>query len=352
MTIKKFYRGAVMKKEGKKTLTPARRSFMKLGGCSLLSLVTLGGARKAFGYAAPPPDLTEPGVTGTIARYWAADGLTPVQRTVKNVDLSANTITAKVDGLWKKFKIKELDSDFQYFQSTSLEAIYEKLLSENALTFGGVYCPAIISHGGIKRGDSLFKLNGAYKFVFPVPKEEYITEISDKLMTAEFLADKVARRTYMKEKWADQTVWDYRIQVGRDETVRAPNDQLKRRDADKIYPETHSFRNLMENPLAVVLYLANDSFTSYEVRTICHYAAPPADFETVPESYEDKISRWVNVLGYSSHQVNHKFPGMIFYAVESFDNSMVAGTGEGTRVVQLKSRIQNMYAQAKDRLIG
>ncbi len=130
-----------------------------------------------------------------------------------------------------------------------------------------------------------------------------------------------------------------------------PNDNIKRRDNPENR-ETHTFRNLMENPLAVVLYLSSSNFISYEVRTICHYAAPPADFTTVPATYEEKISRFINVLGYTSHQVDHKFPAMIFYVVEAFDNSMMVGFGEGTRVVRIKENIKNMYAKAKDRLIG
>ena len=58
----------------------ARRSFMKIGGVSLLSLFTLNGAKKALG---AEEDFSERGVTGNIARYWEADGLTPKQRTVK-----------------------------------------------------------------------------------------------------------------------------------------------------------------------------------------------------------------------------------------------------------------------------
>jgi hypothetical protein len=130
-----------------------------------------------------------------------------------------------------------------------------------------------------------------------------------------------------------------------------PADQTKRRD-DADNRETHTFRNLMENPLAVLLYLSSNNFISYEVRTICRYAAPPVDFTTVPATYEEKISRYINVLGYTSHQVDHKFPAMIFYVVESFDNSMLVGIGEGTRVVKVKESIKNLYAKAKERLIG
>jgi hypothetical protein len=338
-----------MKKElEKKEKSPglARRSFMKIGGVSLLSLFSLNGAKKALG---AEENFSEKGITGNIARYWEADGLTPKQKTVKVDNVGTDSITARVEGVWRKLKIKELDQGFRDFQSNSLVAIYDYIMTEGKPFFGGVYCPAIISDGGIKRGDSQFRLNGAYKFVFPCPKEEFIDEITNGLMDR--LDDAVERRTWMKANWADQSKWNYKIQVGRDETVMGPNDQTKRRNnADNR--ETHTFRNLMENPLAVVLFLSSSNFISYEVRTICHYAAPPADFTTVPATYEEKISRFINVLGYSSHQVDHKFPAMIFYAVEAFDNSMMVGFGEGTRVVKIKENIKNLYAKAKDRLIG
>lgn len=331
----------------KKTTAPgfARRSFMKLGGASLLSLFALGGAKKALA----EDDFTEPGVTGNIGRYWEADGLTPRQRTVRVDKVSNDIITAKIEGRWRKFQIKELDQGFRDFQSNALVAIYDFIMEEEKPFYGGVYCPAIISDGGIKRGDSLFKLNGAYKFVFPCPKEEYIDEITDGLMAR--LNDAEERRTWMKANWADQSKWNYKIQVGRDETVMGPNDDIPRRN-NPTHRETHSFRNLMENPLAVVLYLSSNNFISYEVRTICHYAAPPADFITPPDGYEAKISRFINVLGYSSHQVDHKFPAMIFYTVEAFDNSMMVGFGEGSRVVKIKEGMKNLYGKAKDRLIG
>lgn len=323
----------------------ARRAFMKLGGASLLSLAALQGGCKPV----DDGDFAEQGIAGNITRYWAADGLTPVQATVKNVDLANDTITARVEGRWRTLKIRELDQGFRDFQSNALVAIYDYIMTERSPFFGGVYCPAIISDGGIKRGDSLFKLNGAYKFVFPCPKEAYIDDITNGLM--ERLDDADERRTWMKANWADQSLWDYRIQVGRDETVMGPADQIKRRN-DENNRETHTFRNLMENPLAIVLYLSSNNFISYEVRTICHYAAPPADFTTEPEGYEAKISRFINVLGYTSHQVDHKFPAMIFYTVEAFDNSMMVGFGEGTRVVKLRNGIKNMYAKARVRLIG
>jgi hypothetical protein len=76
-------RSLFMEKELEKKEKPpglARRSFMKIGGVSLLSLFILNGAKKAIGAEG---DFSEKGVAGKIGRYWESDGLTPKQEPLK-----------------------------------------------------------------------------------------------------------------------------------------------------------------------------------------------------------------------------------------------------------------------------
>ena len=114
-----------------------------------------------------------------------------------------------------------------------------------------------------------------------------------------------------------------------------------------MFPETHTFRNLMENPLAVVLYLSANDFTSYECAPSATMRRRRLILSRCPKPMRIRYRAGSMCSGYSSHQVDHKFPGMIFYVVEAFDNSMMAGTGEGTRVVKIKEGIKNMYARQK-----
>jgi len=251
--------------------------------------------------------------------------------------LHEGKIGARVDGKWREFTIKELDKGFRDFQSSSLVSIYNTIINTTSPVFGGVYCPCIISYGGISRGDSKFKLNGAYKFVFPAPKEEYIDDIAQGMLDR--IEDDKGRREWMRENWGNQDLWNYSVLTGRDETVQGPKDER----TNKLYRETHSFRNLMENPQSLLLFLSNNSFTSYEVRTICHYVY--VDMLDEPaDTYEKKIAKFINILGYTSHKVDKTFPGMIFYVVEEFDNSMIVGK-EGMRVVRIKNSLKNLYAK-------
>lgn len=323
----------------------ARRSLMKLGGLSLLSLGALNftNLKNAF---AGEKKWNEPGITGNIAWYWDDKGH-PVQRTVDTGKLQDGKIKARVDGKWSEFAVKEVDQGFRDFQSKALVEIYNKIIETSSPVFGGIYCPCIISNGGIPRGDSKFKLNGAYKFVFPCPKEEHIDEITQGLLDR--AEDDKGRREWMRENWGNQDLWNYSILVGRDETVQGPKDER----TNDLYRETHSFRNLMENPLATLLFLSSNSFTSYEARTICHYVGIDKLQDTV-DTYEKKISKFINILGYTSHKVDKTFPGMIFYVIEEFDNSMIVGK-EGMRVVKIKDSLKKIYAKlpwAKQSTVG
>ena len=76
--------------------------------------------------------------------------------------------------------------------------IYNKLLEGVVAMFGGVYCPTIISYGGIPRGDSKFTLNGACKFMFPCPKD--VATAQTMIDTLKELASKLDRAAHMVQR--------------------------------------------------------------------------------------------------------------------------------------------------------
>jgi hypothetical protein len=334
-----------MKKEAlQKDAEPgaARRSFMKIGGLSFLSMMSFSGAKKLF--AGEYQDTwKEFGYDGNIPWYWNEKGY-PVHKTVNVSRLSEGIISARVDKRWQQFKITQPDANYRNFESNGMVDIYNKLLEGVIAMFGGVYCPTIISYGGIPRGDSKFTLNGACKFMFPCPKDTATAQSF--IDTLKELASKpTERRIWFRDQFANQDLWDYSGLVARDETVLKPGENKE----GIVYRETHTFRNLMENPLAVILFVSNTDNQSYELRTIAHYAH--ADDETA-NPYERKLAEFINTYANSSHGSNANFPAIIFRTVEEFNNSMEVGK-EGTRVAQLVNGVKNMYARmpwAKSRI--
>ncbi|MCX5904928.1 MAG: hypothetical protein NTV89_15985 [Proteobacteria bacterium] len=325
-----------MKKEAlKKDSEPgvARRSFMKIGGLSFLSMMSLGGAKKLF--AGEYQDTwKEFGYDGNIPWYWNEKGY-PAHKTVNVSKLSEGTISARVDKRWRQFKITEPDINYKNFESNGMVNVYNKLLEGVVAMFGGVYCPTIISYGGIPRGDSKFTLNGACKFMFPCPKESEIQGIIDGLK--QHASDPKARREWFRDKFANKDLWDFTRLVSRDETVVKPGEEKP----DTLYRETHTFRNLMENPLAVILFVSNTDNQSYELRTIGHYVHKD---DEAANSYERKIAEFINTYANVSHGLNANFPAIIFYTIEEFNNSMEVGK-EGARVAKLVNGVKNMYAR-------
>jgi hypothetical protein len=312
----------------------ARRSFMKIGGFSLLSMMGINKAKNLF--AGEYQDTwKEFGYDGNIPWYWNEKGF-PVHKTVNVSRLSEGIISARVDNRWRQFKIITPDQNYRNFESKGMVDIYNKLLEGIVAMFGGVYCPTIISQGGIPRGDSKFTLNGACKFMFPCPKD--VATAQTMIDTLKELASKPKeRREWFRDQFANQDLWDYSGLVARDETVLKPGEEK----TDTLYRETHTFRNLMENPLAVILFVSNTDNQSYELRTIAHYVH--ADDETA-NPYERKIAEFINTYANTSHGLNANFPAILFRTVEEFNNSMEVGK-EGTRVAQLVNGAKNMYAR-------
>jgi hypothetical protein len=326
-----------MEKEALKNITEpgvARRSFMKIGGFSLLSMMGINKAKKLF--AGEYQDTwKEFGYDGNIPWYWNEKGF-PVHKTVNVSRLTEGIISARVDNRWRQFKIITPDQNYRNFESKGMVDIYNKLLEGIVAMFGGVYCPTIISQGGIPRGDSKFTLNGACKFMFPCPKD--VATAQTMIDTLKELASKPKeRREWFRDQFANQDLWDYSGLVARDETVLKPGEEK----TDTLYRETHTFRNLMENPLAVILFVSNTDNQSYELRTIAHYVH--ADDETA-NPYERKIAEFINTYANTSHGLNANFPAILFRTVEEFNNSMEVGK-EGTRVAQLVNGAKNMYAR-------
>ena len=312
----------------------ARRSFMKISGLSVFSMLGINGAKKLFA-GEYQETWNEFGYDGNIPWYWNEKGF-PVHKTVNVSKLSEGIISARVDKRWRQFKIITPDQNYRDFESNGMVNIYNKLLEGVVAMFGGVYCPTIISYGGIPRGDSKFTLNGACKFMFPCPKDEATAQTMIDTLK-ELASNSTERRKWFRDQFANQYLWDYSGLVARDETVLNPGEEK----ADTLYRETHTFRNLMENPLAVILFVSNTDNQSYELRTIAHYVHK--DDETA-NPYERKLAEFINTYANVSHSLNANFPAIIFRTVEEFNNSMEVGK-EGTRVAQLVNGVKNLYAR-------
>jgi hypothetical protein len=90
--------------------------------------------------------------------------------------------------------------------------------------------------------------------------------------------------------------------------------------------ETHTFLNVMENPISTLVFL---DIPSYELRAIGRVVHP--DDNTALES-EKKLLAFVNLAHEYMHgEFKKVFPLLLFYIVEEFDNT--PGSKLGIRTV-------------------
>ncbi len=160
----------------------------------------------------------------------------------------------------------------------------------------------MIATYGTRRKDSLFTLNNSVKGVGFLPKAEKLPRvIAEMERTMENpMPDKLQ---FLEDLYKDRGNFDTRLQVSL-ELYATPDF------------ETHTFLNLMENPVATIVYL---DYPSYEIRCIGRLLHPK---DPNLSQWERNVVKYVNLV----HSYFHgKFPRLfvtsVFFVIEAFDNT-------------------------------
>jgi hypothetical protein len=298
-----------------------RRNFLKLGGMSLLSLPFLVKAKLTF--AEPPPDPRD---------YW--EGLEGaeycVSRVVKSENIRAGFIWARIDKVWRRFPIREVEQKFLDWEFTERIARYENQKAGGGISAAGPHTPAVATYGNrMGRGDSDFHINCKFIGLTNVPKKESIKEINN-TMLANIDIPFTEKLDYLIEITSNRDLWRKDLHAGL-ELFSTPEFM------------THTFYNLMQNPVATLCFQgAVNIFTSFELRCIAKIVHPQD-----PNLSEEE--RDINIFPAILHGYFHAFypeqvnePGVIFYHVEEFDNSPGP---KGIRLVStIKERVKSLIS--------
>ncbi len=320
-----------------------RRSFIKWSGISLAAAPIVSSIKLAFGQNLSPD-----------RSYWLT---TPegkeyfVHETVKTDKINNNILKARIDHWWRSYKLAQMDDNvFDWYVDDKLK-MYAIMAgeSDHPMANGGHHHPTVATYGNRKgRGDSSFSLNTAVKGMALLPKAEYMPElISDmekfKSRAEEKdpdLADDL--RNWRIETYHEKSMWD-RTALGSLELFTGME--------PLGFKETHTFLNMMENPVATVMFLdiwQTAAAPCWEIRTIpylSHYNNPAP-----VKKFED----WRYYLALS-HAAYHggatNFIGCIYNVVEEFNNA-VTRNGFGMRAVppftyaarRLKEKISSILA--------
>lgn len=287
-----------------------RRNFLKLGGISLLALPLITRVKSAFGKSDGY----------NAAGYWQGPEGSQycVHKTVYAGEVDSGYIWARIDKVWKRFTIRDVESKFwEWNNGERVQSFQEKIDGTSKPTAGGPHSPMVATYGfGKGRGDSSFRINNKVVGMEAVPVKDKIEEINNEMLDmVNSNADMMTKLQYLKSIH-QQNIWRKDIEAGL-EYFTTPDF------------ETHTFLNLMENPLTTLCFQGcYNIFTSFEVRCIAQVVHPQD-----PNITKDFLN--IAKYPYILHGFYHGFPpegytipAVIYYHIEEFDNSMADKPGQ------------------------
>ena len=318
-----------------------RRSFLKLISSSILSAPLWMNTKNALGLG----DIEKNG-------YWHLNHEGKeycIHNTVKSSQLDKGIISAKVDGRWQSYQVVGLDKKFMEWYRQEKLQFYEDI-GKRKIWWGGHHHPAVATYGNKRgRGDSSFHLNITTKSVNIVPRYEKLVEINRYLKDHQN-SNGMEVLNYLKNLYSDPEIWDPTKLISVEYYTKNP-------DLIRVtgYKETHTFLNMMKNPIANLCFLAvwRPNFST-EIRTIPHLL----DLDNPNLTKKEKeYAKHPNLLQTAFHKdrIGTQNIACLYYVVEEFRQGTLPSNsndeGRGVRVVppppRWLVRFKNMFKTIK-----
>jgi hypothetical protein len=298
-----------------------RNDDMKIGRRTFLSRAAgIGAASVLLPLVAGRKAAAEEGATEAAActdlnakrgTYWKEDGKYFVQTTVDPSKLNTGVLKARVDGRWQTFLTRGIDDRFFNFNiKMRLNMINAMLGTSQLQMYNDAHNAAVASYGA-NRGDSRVTINNAYKGMGWVPTPEQIETHADEYFE-NATANMMQKIAIIKKNYMATEIWRRDV-LGSLELYSRPDF------------ETHTFINVMENPVVSLVFLGDES---YEFRAICRLLHP-LDPNLTPEDYN--LVRWINFAhdffhGGGDRPLGLYFAAAVYHIIEEFDNSPMGAT--------------------------
>lgn len=225
-------------------------------------------------------------------------------------------VRARVGGAWREYRPIRLP---QAFVDWNLNSRLEMLSGLSDLMAGRAGAPpslsgphnAAMATTGFRRGDSVLEVNNAFKGMGLCPSRETIrdriTEMNDTMRAP--MPEKIG---FLHRMYSD-----------------AANFDLSKLISLELYStpefETHTFLNLMTEPVTSLVFLDSLSFEVRGIGQLVDHGDEDAG------EYARSIVEYTNIAHTYFHgDFPRMFPGILVHVVEVFDNT--PGTGRGVLV--------------------
>jgi hypothetical protein len=318
-----YKKGGLMNSQNKKA-RQGRRFFLKWTGFSLTASTIVNGLHSPFAFAE---------TVVTSKNYWHKNPQGEdycKQSRVYATSLNSDAVYARVDNWWRKYPIRELHDEFiQWYAEEKLE-VYRRRAEGGEVLWGGAHHPVVATYGNKKgRGDSFFHLNNTVKGIHLCPTYEKLIEMNNYIAShRELGADEI--RAYLGEFYSDPNNFDRTKLISIEYYSKNPD--LMRVSG---YKETHTFLNMMENPIATICFLAlwKPNFCT-EIRAIPCLLDPANP--NLTEEEQQYVKYPSNLYGWFHHK-DTMYIACIYRVVEVFSQGTLPSAsnddGRGIRVV-------------------
>jgi len=278
------------------------------------SVAVVGCGEKGDGPEAPAGD--------PRPEQWWVDGEYVVQRTVNAARAAEGIVRARIDGEWRDVQVVELPPRFVEWSLSERRARLKDLATKgfDPKDLDGPHNACVATYGGWER-DSGFSLNTAYKGMGFVPRAERLEgAIEDLAESARRIdarggsfMDRMRMKTeHLEELYADRERFDLTKQVSL-ELLTTPTFA------------THTFLNMMANPIASASFLAYPTFELRAVPQLLHPADPGLS------GYERGIVRYTNDVHNFVHGGRDVYMACVYHVAEVYDDTP-SGGGGGKRI--------------------
>lgn len=246
--------------------------------------------------------------------FWSGNAF--VQDCVDAGGEAEGRVRALVDGTWQDYSTVSLPDEFLEWNLTARLSVLENISMMVSGQGGappslaGPHNAAMATRGGMRR-DSRLTINNAFKGMGLCPRRDliqgYIEHMNETIQGP--MQDKL---DFLSDIYSDSSNFDVTKMVSL-ELYATPDF------------ETHTFLNLMTDPVTSLVFLDSRSF---EVRGIGQLVDPG---DESAGSYARDIVTYTNLAhSYFHGDFPRLFPGILVHVVEVFDNT--PGTGRGVRI--------------------
>lgn len=289
------------------TPTVSRRAFIgasALGASAMTLACALESSRQQAQSA--PPDPTQ----------WWREGRYFVHDTVDTSRCAAGVIRARIDGDWRELKLASLPTAYWRWNIAERLERLERIARHGFSTrdLAGPHNACVATYGGPGR-DSAVSLNTAYKGLGFLPRANKIAEVVGRVRAerqriekgvGDFRAKMAEKIAFLGRLYREKDLYDHQRKVSLE-----------------LFTEptyfTHTFLNMMVNPIASASFLAYPTFELRAVPQLLHPKNPSLS------AYERHVIAYTNAIHDFVHRGSGDRIACIYHLIEVYEDTPNAG---------------------------